>query len=200
MTRYVPNPRSDAENAALQSCLDAILAVHGGATGYIHGWQRKGDDSNHWFCRRLPDFEREFMAQPWEFENGHPVELYCRQQTFHIPWWSAGTVKYPPVAELRCVAIDLDPYNLDPPLPVQEAVDGALAAINDAGLLRPNHVDYSGDGTNGGAYIRWLIEPLAADTALGRYRDRKLWQDTVSALLDLLAPIGADRRAADLHR
>ena len=197
MTRSIPDPRTDDETAALRICLQCIVDVHDDAEGFIHVWQPREDGTNTFTREVLSDFQEKFMATPWEFVNGLPVDLYFRQQSYHVPWPRKG---HPPVKELRCIFVDLDCYSLDTPIPVMQAVEGALEKVQSAGMPPPNHIDYSGDGVNGGAYFRWLIEPRAAEDGLERFRDNNLWKDTAKGITDYLAEYGADKKTCELLR
>ena len=85
-------------------------------------------------------------------------------------------------------------------MPVAEAVHRALAKLDECEFPPPNHVDFSGNGFDGGAYLRWKLIPLSSDTPLERHRDRYLYSQTVKAMVDFLAPYGADSSATDLSR
>src|SRR5262249_13240110 len=61
-------------------------------------------------------------------------------------------------------------------------------------------VDFSGNGTRGGIYVRWLIEPLNAETALQRWHDWQLWREVMKRLTVLLKPLGANGQAKDAAR
>jgi hypothetical protein len=196
MTRYVPSPRNAEEHAVLEVCLRHILDIHGEAPGYIHVWQPKSDGTNQFVLSPLPEFIDKFLDNPWEFENGLPGDLYLRQQTYRIRWWRAGTVQHTPVTSLHTVAIDLDCYKLQ--LTPEQAAFGALHELKLEGIPLPNHIDYSGNGTQGGVYLRWLLEPRNADTGLERSRDNKLWKDVTNRLIEYLSMFGADPQAKSL--
>ena len=75
-------------------------------------------------------------------------------------------MRFTPVRQWRCVAVDLAPYSLAQPWPVKQAVPGALDELDLEGVLRPNYIDYSGNGIDRGAYLQWLIEPRDAEDGL----------------------------------
>ena len=198
MVRYNPTPRNAEKQDAIELCLKNILEIHREQSGYIHVWQRKEDGSHQFVNERFDNFSEAFIAKQWEFENGQIVDLYCRQQTYHLKWWQAGAVKHTPVRSLHTLTIDLDCYNKG--LSPTQAVDGALNEIRLEGIPAPNHVDYSGNGTVGGAYLRWLLEPRDAAGGLERSRDTKLWKNCIAKLVEALEMFGADQNAKDLAR
>lgn len=198
MTRYTRLPRNAEELDAIELCLKNILEVHRQQPGYIHVWQRKEDGTNQFVNERSENFKEAFVAKQWEFENGQIVDLYCRQQTYHEKWWQAGSVKHTPVKSLHSLTVDLDCYNKG--LSPSQAVDGALNELRLEGIPPPNHVDYSGNGTAGGAYLRWLLEPRDAEGGLERSRDTKLWKSCIAKLVEALDIFGADPNATDLAR
>lgn len=200
MARHTPFHRSKTEDDALNECLWCILDTHEDVSGFIHVWQQLEDGGNIRIYAGRHDFPFEFWHTPWEFENGRPVDMYYRQQSYFVEWLKGGMGKYPPVANIIGLAIDLDPYSLDPALPVQDAAKGALAKLEEAGFPPPNHVDFSGNGLDGGAYLRWSLNPLSKDTQLERYRDRHYWTQTAKAMVDFLLPFGADSSVTDLSR
>jgi len=198
MARYIPTTRNTEEQDAIKLCLKNILEIHREQSGYIHVWQRKEDGSHQFVNERLENISDTFNAKQWEFENGQIVDLYCRQQTYHEKWWRAGSVKHTPVRSLHSLAIDLDCYNKG--LSPTQAVEGALNELRLEGIPPPNHVDYSGNGTAGGAYLRWILKPRDAEGGLERSRDIKLWKGCISKLVEVLEMFGADHNAKDLAR
>lgn len=200
MARYIPETRSKLEEEALFECLWSILDTHNSAAGYIHVWQRLEDGSNHWLGEPLSDFPEAFWNTEWEFENGHPVDMYYRQQSYYVPYLGGGAGTYPPVRELLTLSIDLDPYSLHPSLTIQDAVKNSLDKLDKCGFPPPNHIDFSGNGFDGGAYIRWLFNPVTVHDSHERYRDRHYWTQTTKAMADFLSPFGADLSATDLAR
>jgi hypothetical protein len=177
--------------------LQSILDVHHLSTGYLYLWQRKTDGKDLWRVYRPADlFQGGLHGVEWETVNGLPIDLYYRQNSGSAPWWKTRK-GVPPYKELVSVWVDLDPYHLKPPLSVKDALDGAMNVLNAAKLPPPNHIDFSGNGIDGGAYLRWLIDPLDNSDALDRYFDWKWWQEVMRDLATLLSPYGADHKSCD---
>ncbi len=200
MTRYVPDPRSKSEEEALFTCLFSILDTLKEVSGYIHVWQPLENGTFVGIADQLPDFQSAFWDAEWEFENSIPVELYYRQQSYGVEWIKAGIGSYPNVESIISIAVDLDPYSLEPPMPVHDAVTAAMDRLKEFGLPLPNYVDFSGNGHAGGAYLKWNLIPLHSVAGLERYRDRHYWTQTAKALVGFLRPFGADPAVTDLAR
>ena len=108
MARNIPYSRSKIENDSLNECLWKILDTHRDVSGFIHLLQRQEDGSNLHVEARRDDFPFKFWHASWEFENGYPIDMYFRQQSYFVPWIKAGYGQYPPVENIISLAIDLE--------------------------------------------------------------------------------------------
>lgn len=211
MPPYVPERRTADEARALADCFDAIQELHRDAEGWVYVWQPLSVEAIEANPRRrntilscpFDQLAAKFHEARWEFEAGLPRELYVRQQTYAIRWWAPRERKpdtRPPIAQLRSVFVDLDCHKLKPPLRPNDARLLVEHMIDQWRLPQPNHIDYSGNGTDGGIYLRWLIEPLAGGYDEEGTANYRLWSATMREAVKAFSVVGADSAATDAAR
>jgi len=170
------------------------------AQGFVHLWQRRSNHANTFIAEPITALTERCAEQRFEIDNGLPVDLFCRQQSYSNKWGKAGKSGWVPVRQLRSVAIDIDCHKLAEPVLPELGVQLALQRAAEIGLPPPNHVDYSGNGHDGGFYLRWLLQPIDLQTSPDKFGDVELWKSTTLALLDRFGWLGADRQAQELNR
>lgn len=148
---------------------------HNGADGFITVAKKTNSGKFKQYHYRADELASQLST--WLGED-----VYFSQNTFYKPYRSIETIR-----QLRSLYIDLDFYlfNYDP-----SWVFGKLEhEYFKESIPEPNIIIFSGQGM----VLIWLLEPVP-------YKALPLWQSVQKYLLDTLAELGGDPKAADAAR
>lgn len=199
MTISIGQP-SEAVARELARLIRETVASDCGYARLFHNHPASKDEQKIRYLQ-ISRLEVELQAQNLAMLGELPVDLYCSQHDWVMPWFKgANGEPLSSIRKLRSLYIDLDCYHVANPLEPGEAAARAIERTERLGLPRPAHIDFSGHGAAGGLYLRWLIEPELPADGPNRGAYAAEWKLTERSLVAAFQDLGADPKSTDIPR